>query len=60
MKTPRDKVQDALHRAQEAPMNKVFTDHKGQKFLGTHSMAWARASREWSEEKEKAQKDSDR
>ncbi len=35
--------------AHEAPMNKVHTDHKGNKSLGTHSMAWARASREWSE-----------
>lgn len=33
--------------AHEAPMNKVFTDHKGRKFLATHSMAWASASRAW-------------
>jgi hypothetical protein len=33
----------------EAPMNKVFQDHTGHRFLGTHSMAWADRSREWVE-----------
>lgn len=33
--------------AHDAPLNKVFTDHKGRRHLGTHSMAWARAGREW-------------
>lgn len=33
----------------EAPMNKVFQDHTGHRFLGTHSMAWANRSREWTE-----------
>lgn len=33
--------------AHDAPMNKVFKTHKGRPFLGTHSMAWASASRAW-------------
>jgi hypothetical protein len=33
--------------AHEAPMNQVATTHKGDKSLGTHSMAWASASRAW-------------
>lgn len=33
--------------AHEIPMNRVYETHTGRKFLGTHSMAWARASREW-------------
>lgn len=31
--------------AHGAPLNKVFTDHKGRKSLGSHSTAWAEASR---------------
>lgn len=33
----------------ESPMNKVFQDHTGHRFLGTHSTAWADRSREWIE-----------
>lgn len=33
----------------EATMNKVFQDHTGHRFLGTHSNAWADRSREWIE-----------
>lgn len=39
-----ERLRDAMHNA---PMNKVFQDHTGHKFLGTHSMAWADRSREW-------------
>lgn len=31
--------------AHEIPMNRVYETHTGHKFLGTHSMAWAKASR---------------
>lgn len=37
-----EKLREAAHTA---PMNPVFTDHKGRKTLGLHSMAWASASR---------------
>lgn len=37
--------------AHDAPMNKVFKDHKGRMSLGSHSMAWADASRAWMEAK---------
>lgn len=33
--------------AHEAPMNKIYETHKGDKFLGTHSTAWAARSAEW-------------
>lgn len=33
--------------AHGAPLNKVFQDHTGRKFLGTHSMAWATTARAW-------------
>ena len=39
---------DELRRAaHEAPLNTVHQDHKGNRSLGTHSMAWAKASREY-------------
>jgi hypothetical protein len=41
-----DRLRTEMH---EAPMNKVFQDHTGHRFLGTHSMAWARKSRDWAE-----------
>lgn len=41
-----ERLREAAH---EAPLNKIFTDHKGNRSLGTHSMAWARASREYGE-----------
>jgi len=37
--------------AHEAPLNKIFQNHTGHRFLGSHSMAWATASREWAEAK---------
>lgn len=46
MKAMRDKLADEMR---EAPLNPVFTDHKGRKSLGNHSSAWARKSREWSD-----------
>lgn len=33
--------------AHDAPMNKVGMTHKGHRFLATHSMAWAKSSREY-------------
>jgi hypothetical protein len=47
-----EKLRAAAH---EAPMNKVFQDHDGHRFLGSHSMAWAKASREWMEACAKAE-----
>jgi hypothetical protein len=44
------RLREAMHNA---PLNKVFTDHTGHKHLGTHSMAWARRSREWGDLKSK-------
>jgi hypothetical protein len=46
------KIADAAKAMREAPLNKVFTDHHGNKSLGTHSTAWAKASREWMELRE--------
>ena len=43
-----DELREAMHNA---PMNKVYTDHKGNRSLGTHSNAWAKASREYCEER---------
>lgn len=40
-------IEELRRAAHEAPMNKVFTDHKGRRHLGTHSMAWASAAREY-------------
>lgn len=40
-------VEAAAKAMREAPFNKVFTDHRGNKSLGTHSNAWAKSSREW-------------
>jgi len=50
-----EKIAAAAKAMREAPMNKVFTDHKGRQFLGTHSNAWARASREWMELRQELQ-----
>lgn len=36
-------------RAHEAPMNQVAQDHTGRRYLLTHSMSWAKASREYAE-----------
>lgn len=43
-----ERLRKAMH---EAPTNKVFQDHTGHRFLGTHSTAWADRSREWAEAK---------
>lgn len=49
---------DLKQKMHDAPMNPVFTTHDGHKFLGNHSDAWARFSREWTEEKKrKAEKE---
>lgn len=45
-------VQRLLDIAHSIPMNKVFETHLGKKFLGTHSMAWAKASREYMKAKD--------
>jgi len=43
------RLEKAKEAAQSAPMNKMYTDHKGHRFLGSHSTAWAVASREVSD-----------
>lgn len=52
---------ELLKAAHDAPMNKVGMDHKGRRFLATHSMAWAKAGREWCEARRAAlgEKDSE-
>lgn len=42
----------ARREAHEAPMNKVYQDHTGHRFLGTHSTAWASAGRRYMAAKE--------
>jgi len=37
--------------AHDAPLNIVHQDHKGRRSLGSHSMAWASASRRYFEAK---------
>ena len=36
-----------LKLAHEAPMAKIYTTHTGHKFVGVHTQAWAKASRDW-------------
>jgi hypothetical protein len=45
--TLRERCERLRHEMHEAPMNKMFKDHTGHRFLGSHSMAWAQKSREW-------------
>lgn len=33
--------------AHEAPLAKVYEDHKGRRFIGVHTDAWWKASREY-------------
>lgn len=40
-------IEAARDRAHNAPLNKVFQDHTGHKYLGTHSNAWAKAGAEY-------------
>jgi hypothetical protein len=51
-----DEIERLRSAAHDAPLNKMFTDHKGHRFLGTHSTAWARAGREWSNAVAKGQR----
>jgi hypothetical protein len=39
-----EKLRKAAH---EAPLAKVYEDHKGRKFIGVHTDAWWKTSREW-------------
>lgn len=42
-----EKVEVLRKAAHDAPLNRVGMDHKGRRFLATHSMAWAKASRDY-------------
>ena len=39
-------VLDAYERAKSAPLCKIYQDHKGRKFIGEHTNAWAQHSDE--------------
>lgn len=43
----RRKLEAARERAHNAPMAKIYETHKGEKFIGVHTDAWAKASREY-------------
>jgi hypothetical protein len=36
----------AMKRAHDAPMAQIYEDHKGNKFIGVHTDAWWKESRE--------------
>lgn len=42
-----EKLESLRKAAHDAPLNRVGMDHKGRRFLSTHSTAWAKASREY-------------
>ena len=42
-----EELENLRKLAHEAPMNTVHTSHKGNRSLGSHSMAWAQASRDY-------------
>lgn len=50
-----EQVEALAKKMRGAPLNKIFTDHKGRKSLGSHSTAWARFSKEWAEARHQLQ-----
>jgi hypothetical protein len=49
MESLEQKIERLKQEMHDAPLNKVFQDHHGHRYLGTHSNAWAVKSREWAE-----------
>ncbi len=59
MEDLKDRVERLRKEMHEAPMNPVFQDHKGHRFLGAHSNAWASSSRAWAEAKKELENNPD-
>jgi hypothetical protein len=52
----RSEVERLRKEAHDAPLNIVHQDHKGNRSLGSHSMAWAHSSRRYFEAKAKLER----